>query len=476
MLKNILKKLLVPCLSFLSVQTACSVEKSPNVIFILVDDMGYYDLSSYGATEVNTAQIDKLAEQGVRFTDFYAAAPICSPSRAGLLTGCYPRRVNNHIWVHRPDSESGLNPEELTMAELFKQNGYKTACIGKWHLGFKEPFLPQQQGFDHYFGILHNLDTYEAVHFENSGGVPIIRNGQVLNRPADPAKLTRIYTEEAIRWIESLVEGEERPEQNEPFFLYLPHTMLHVPLGVSEPFIGTSDWGEYGDALIELDHYTGLLMDKLRELDLADNTVVIFMSDNGRGPGRNFDQPIRGHKTTTLEGGIRVPCIAWGPGLGIKKGITINELAHAMDWYPTLASLAGIKIPENIVLDGRDLSNLITGKANEITFSTQDNLLNATIPLRRYWNPGWEWSELIEREEYLNAFFYHGSIGELAAVRSGKWKLFLNPELVLYNLEKDPGERNPLNDQALKRKLRAMAALFQEEMRLFARPAGNMQY
>ena len=483
-MKHLIKLACVMLILFPMVKVA-SAQSKPNVIFILIDDMGYYDLSCYGATEVKTVQIDKLAEQGIRFTDFYAAAPICSPSRAALLTGSYPRRVNNHIWVHRPDSETGLNPTELTIAELFKQNGYNTACIGKWHLGFKEPFLPQQQGFDHYYGILHNLDSYEAAHFKDSGGVPVLRNGQVVDRPADPAKLTRLFTEEAMRWIESCVEGEEHSKQSktkslkkdyEPFFLYLPHTMLHVPLGVSAPFIGTSNWGEFGDALLELDYYTGLLMDKLKELNIADNTVVIFMSDNGRGPGRNADQPLRGSKLSTMEGGLRVPCIAWGPGLGIQKGVTTNVVAHAMDWYPALASLAGIKIPENIVLDGRDLSSLMKGKTDEITFSSQDNALNATIPLRRYWNPGREWSERIEREEYLNAFFYHGSTGELAAVRSGKWKLHLNPELILYNLETDPGERNPVNDQALKWKLRGMAALFQEEMRLFDRPAGMVQY
>jgi arylsulfatase A len=481
MLKNVFTKLAIPCLSILTVQPAYSRDNAPNVIFILIDDMGYYDLSCYGATEVKTVQIDKLAEQGIRFTDFYAAAPICSPSRAGLLTGCYPRRVGNHIWVHRPDSETGLNPEELTLAELFKQNGYKTACIGKWHLGFKEPFLPQQQGFDHYYGILHNLDSYEAAHFKDSGGVPVFRNGQVVDRPADPAKLTRLLTEESIRWIESCIREEGSPKQNKaeslkkettPFFLYLPHTMLHVPHGVSAPFTGTSNWGEFGDALLELDYYTGLLMDKLKELKIDDNTVVIFMSDNGRGPGRNADQPLRGNKLTTYEGGLRVPCIAWGPGSGIQKGVTTNLMAHAMDWYPTLASLAGIKIPEDIVLDGRDLCSFMKGKTEKITFSAQDNSLNAAIPLRRYWNPGREWSERIEQEEYLNAFFYHGSTGELAAVRSGKWKLHLNPDLTLYNLETDPGERKPVNDQALKWKLRGMAALLQEEMLIFARPVG----
>ena len=465
------KCLIVLCLSVLSIQKGQAQNKAPNIIFILVDDMGYYDLSCYGADEVNTTRIDKLAEEGLRFTDYYAAAPICSPSRAGLLTGCYPKRVGNNIWVHRPDSESGLNPEVLTIAKLFKQNGYNTACIGKWHLGFLEPFLPRQQGFDYYYGLLHNLDYYEKVHFEDQGGVPILRNGEVVVRPADPAQLTRLYTDEAIKWIESSVESED----SKPFFLYLPHTMLHSPLGVSDAFVGTSNWGEYGDAIQELDYHVGRLMDKLEELEIADNTLVVYTSDNGRKPGRNPDQPIRGSKLTTWEGGLRVPCIAWGPGIGIQKGATSKILAHAMDWYPTLASIAGIKVPENLVLDGRDLSLVITGESAEVSFSQENNSLNATVPLRRYWDPSYEWGEFIDREEYLNAFFYFGSQGSLAAVRSGKWKLHLNPELKLYNLETDPGEQNPVNDQALKWKMRGMAVLFQEEMVLTAIPAGRVK-
>ncbi len=467
---NLLKGLLVLCLSILIFPPGFSGDKQPNIVFILCDDMGYYDLSCYGADEVQTTQIDKLADEGIRFTDYYAAAPICSPSRAGLLTGCYPRRVGNHIWVHRPDSESGLHPDELTIAELFKQNGYSTACIGKWHLGFKEPFLPQQQGFDHYYGLLHNLDRFETVHFDDAGGVPVLRNGEVVERPADPAKLTRMYTDEAIHWMESIVKQEE----SQPFFLYLPHTMLHNPMGASDEFKGTSNWGLYGDAILEMDYHVGRLMDKIRELKIDDNTIVIYMSDNGRGPGRNPDQPIRGSKLTALEGGLRVPCIAWGPGLGVQQGATSEVLAYAMDWYPTLASFAGIKVPEQVVLDGRDLSSLIIGKADELSFSPDNISINAAIPLRRYWNPSYEWDQSIDRNEYLNAFFYHGSHGELAAVRSGKWKLHLSPELVLYNLETDPGERKPVNNQALKWKLRGLVVLFQEEMRLTARPAGQV--
>jgi len=283
----------------------------PNIIFIFIDDQGYYDLGCYGATEIKTPRIDQMAAEGIRFTDYYSAAPICSPSRAGLLTGCYPRRVENHIWVHRADSKSGIHPDEITIAEMFKDEGYKTACIGKWHLGFKEPFLPKNQGFDYYFGLLHNLDRIEVIYFEDKGGVPLMRNDTVVKRPADPAELTEVYTDEAIAFIEK--------NQNDPFFLYLPHTMLHTPLGVSPPFKGSSDWGEYGDAIQELDHNVGRIFDTLKELNLDEETVVIYASDNGRGPGRSDSQPIRGRKLSTFEGGIRVPAIAWGPGVGIRS-------------------------------------------------------------------------------------------------------------------------------------------------------------
>ncbi|MEX0320965.1 MAG: alpha/beta fold hydrolase [Puniceicoccaceae bacterium] len=451
------------------VSLSVGVFAKPNVLFVFVDDQGYYDLSCYGATEVKTTRIDRLAEEGVRFTDYYSAAPICSPSRAGLLTGCYPRRVGNHIWVHRPDSTYGIHPDELTIAELFKNNGYATACIGKWHLGFEKPLLPKYQGFDHYFGLLHNLDKFETVHFDDEGGIPIMRNDKVFQRPADPAKLTRLYTDEAIGWMKKQTKADK------PFFLYLPHTMLHTPLGASDRFKGSSDWGEYGDAIHEMDFHVGRLMDTLKALGIEDNTLVIYASDNGRGPGRNPDQPISGSKLTTWEGGLRVPCIAWGPGLGIEEGVTTSVMAHAMDWYPTLASIAGIKVPEGRIIDGRDMSHLLQGKSDVIEISAQGGPLNADVPLRRYWNPGKDWVDSISRDEYLNAFFYHGSAGAFSAVRSGKWKLHLNPDLRLYNLETDPGEKKPVRDGKMTWTLRGMAALFQEEMRLFSRPAGEAQ-
>ncbi|MDA7881392.1 alpha/beta fold hydrolase [Akkermansiaceae bacterium] len=452
-------------LLFLLIAQSYAKEDKPNIIFILVDDQGYYDLGCYGASEVKTPHIDAMAAEGTRFTDYYAAAPICSPSRAGLLTGCYPRRVGNHIWVHRADSRSGIHPDELTIAELLKQNGYATACIGKWHLGFHEPFLPRNQGFDHYFGLLHNLDPVEVIQLVEQGGVPLIRNGEVVKRPAVPAELTRLYTDEAIQFIEK--------NKKAPFFLYLSHTMLHNPLGVSAEFQGSSQWGEYGDAIQELDHHVGRIFDTLKKENLSDNTIVIYASDNGRGPGRTPDQKIKGRKLSTYEGGIRVPAIAWGPGLGLQSNTVSPTLVHAMDWYPTLATFAGIDVPRNRVIDGRDISPLLLGETKSVPHPGLKKSRNSAVPLRRRWNPDLEWQSLIHRNEYHDAFFYHGSQGALSAVRWKNWKLYLNPSLQLYDLADDPGESKLVRNPEILRKLRGMAVIFQEEMRLDARPAGE---
>ena len=442
---------------------ASAATDSPNIIVIFVDDQGYYDLGCYGATEVKTPRIDAMAKQGILFEDYYAAAPICSPSRAGLLTGCYPRRVGNHIWVHRADSTTGIHPDELTLAELFQANGYATACIGKWHLGFAEPFLPKNQGFDEYFGLLHNLDPVEVVYFGDKG-VPLMRNDKVVKQPADPSELTQVYTDEAIGFIER--------NKEKPFFLYLPHTMLHKPLGVSEPFRGTSEWGEYGDAIQELDHNVGRIFDTLKNLQIDDETIVVYASDNGRGPGRTPEQKIQGRKLSTYEGGIRVPAIAWGPGVGVQAGKRSRAVVRAMDWYPTLATLAGIAVPEGRVIDGRDITSLLKGDTQFVPAAGLKATLNASVPLRRRWEPPEEWAAIIKRHEFNDAFFYHGSEGELAAVRWRNWKLQLTPSPQLYDLAADVGETKPVRNGEISRKLRGMAILFQQEMLADARPPG----
>ena len=215
--------IIIIVLTHLSAKYAIAEEPKPNLIFILVDDQGYYDLGCYGGKEFDTPRIDQMAEEGILFTDYYAAAPICSPSRAAILTGCYPRRIGLATWVQRADSRKGIHPDELTLAELLKSSGYATACIGKWHLGFLPPFLPRQQGFDHYFGLLHNLDPVEVVYFENEGGVPLMRNEKIFKRPVDPAELTEAYTNEAISFI--------RKNKDRRFFLiYLRYLQLSLQM------------------------------------------------------------------------------------------------------------------------------------------------------------------------------------------------------------------------------------------------------
>jgi arylsulfatase A len=256
-----------------------------------------------------------------------------------------------------------------------------------------------------------------------------------IKRPADPSELTKAYTDEAIGFI--------RQNKDQPFFLYLPHTMAHVPMGISQDFQGKSRFGLYGDVIQCLDFHVGRILDELERLDIANNTLIVYASDNGRGPGRNPEQPIRGHKLSTWEGGIRVPCIAWGPGLGVRSNQVSAEVIRAMDWYPTFATFAGVKVPEPHVIDGRDISPLLTGKTKTVPPPGPDLSLNSDVPLRRGWNPPREWADIITRDEYHQAFFYHGSHGALAAVRWDKWKLQLHPAPVLYDLEVDPRRDNP---------------------------------
>lgn len=459
-------RFLLPALALIgALSPAGAVEDRPNVVIFFIDDQGYYDLGCYGATEVATPRIDQLAKEGIRFTDHYAAAPICSPSRAGLLTGAYPRRIGLETWVQRADSTRGIHPDEVTLAELFKTQGYATACVGKWHLGDLPSFVPQAQGFDSHFGLYANLDPVETAFF-GEAGVPLLRNGEIVKRPADPAELTRLYTDEAIAFVEK--------HRETPFFLYLPHTMLHEPIGVSPEFQGRTGWGDYGDAIEELDHHVGRFMDRLAALGLDQKTIVLYASDNGRGPGRNADQPMKGNKLSTWECGLRVPAILRAPGQGVTQGGVCGEIVSALDWYPTLATAAGIRIPaDHPLLDGRDLWPLLTGKADGIPRPSAGLSLNADLPLRRRWEPGGEWKDLFTREDYLNAFFHHGSEGALAAVRSGRYKMFLSPAPTLYDLESDPGESKPVRNGEIIRKLRGMAVMFQEEMSRDARPAGE---
>ncbi|WP_395737719.1 sulfatase [Prosthecobacter sp.] len=345
----------------------------PNVILINCDDLGYGDLGCYGSKVIATPQIDRMAREGVRFTNFHVASSFCSPSRAALLTGRLPARCGVP-YVLFPSEHTGLPPEEITIAEVLKQAGYATACVGKWHLGWRREFRPQQQGFDEFFGLLHTNDTEEwrtglSFHQLSMFEPSQLRDGDhVIEAPVDLAMLTQQYTRRALDFI--------RRQHERPFFLYLAHTMPHIPQYASPAFAGKSKNGVYGDCVEEIDWSTGSILDLLRELHLDERTLVIFTSDNGSGvhgakartvdrfPGHSFagsNGALRGGKGSTFEGGLRVPCIVWWPKT-IAAGRDDDTPWSALDFLPTCAQLAHTSCPAGVTLDGMDSSRLLLGQ------------------------------------------------------------------------------------------------------------------
>jgi len=421
--------------------------KLPNVVIIFIDDQGYGDLGSYGAIDYTTPNIDNLAVEGMRFTNFYAAQAVCSASRAGLLTGCYPNRIGI-TGALMPWSKIGISDKEMTIAQLLKQKGYATGMVGKWHLGHQKPFLPLQHGFDDYLGLPYSNDMW-PVDFD---GIPITEKsskpwkarypqlpiidgnkkvGEVRTLK-DQDKLTTMYTERAVRFIEE--------HHNDPFFLYVAHSMVHVPLGVSDKFRGKSKQGLFGDVMMEVDWSVGQIMKTLDKYHLRKNTLVIYTSDNG--PWLNFGNHagstggLREGKGTSWEGGQREPCIMRWPGM-IPDGVICNKLASTIDILPTLAMITGTKLPEHII-DGVNILPLMKGDSTA--------------------NP-------------RKVFYYYYHRNSLEAVRKGHWKLVLphsyrsyegvppgkdgfpgpyahdSTGLVLYNLRRDPGERYNVIEQ-----------------------------
>lgn len=353
----------------------------PNLIIIFADDQGYQDVGCFGSELIKTPRLDKMAGEGMRFTSFYAQT-VCGPSRAALMTGCYPLRVakrNNQVDVH-----PYLHGREITIAELLKEVGYTTACFGKWDLaghrqvGYDPNLLPTRQGFDYFFGTPTSNDSK----------VNLLRNEEVIEKSADMNNLTRRYTDEAIAFI--------RANKHKPFFVYVPHTMPHTRLGASAQFRGQSKRGLYGDVIEEIDWNVGRILDTIKELELDENTYVIYTSDNGpweiKKENGGSAAPLRGAKTSSWEGGLRVPCIMRAPGR-IPAGATCDEIASTMDMLPTLAKLAGARVPTDRVVDGHDVSDLMHGREG------------ATSPTK--------------------AFYYYQHT-HLQAVRSGKWKLHLS--------------------------------------------------
>lgn len=427
-------------------QSTNDAERLPNFVLINVDDLGYADIGPFGSDN-HTPHLDQMAAEGRRLTSHYAA-PVCSPSRASLMTGCYPKRVLPIPHVLFPAGEVGLNPDEITIAELLKTAGYATACFGKWHLGDQPSFLPTNQGFDTYFGIPYSNDMGPPQDGSKSNlgkplpeptpqrlandrtkrdelgirgmaqpPLPLLEDDKVVDRVGakGQAEVTRQYTERATKFI--------REHRDNPFFVYLPHSAVHFPLYPSEEFIGTSPNGLIGDWAQEVDWSVGEVLSTIREFDLQENTLVIFTSDNGgalRHGSKN--QPLRGTKGQTWEGGIRVCTMAWWPGK-IPAGTSTDAITTTMDILPTFARLAGVQPPQDRKIDGVDVTSVLLGDP--------------------------------ENEPRQKFFYFRGL--NLQAVRSGPWKLHLSvsdkkrgsrhdpPRPQLFHLGNDIGEMNDLS-------------------------------
>lgn len=415
-----------------------AADRKPNFVVILTDDQGYADLGCYGAPQIKTPAIDQMAAEGMRFACFYAAAPICTPTRAALMTGCYATRVGLGTPLHTLDKEA-LNPDEITLAELLREAGYATACIGKWHLGHHESFLPTRQGFDYYYGTPMGHMFLDVKKQEEQTDL-FLRNEERIPFPP-PGELTERLTEEAVRYV--------KEHADRPFFLYLAHSMPHIPLEASVRFRGTSDGGLYGDVIETIDWSTGEVLKAIREAGLAEDTYVIFTSDNGPNPGDGSPGPYRGGKHSAYEGGVRVPGIVWAPG-HVTAGTTCDELVCIFDLYPTMARLGGATLPADRVIDGRDITPLLHGETGARSPHPQ--------------------------------FLYYVRDGKLAGIRDGTWKLLIDVKTgpwshagkALYNLASDPGEQdnviqsNPGLAGNLESEMRAMDA----ELRQTARPVG----
>ena len=388
-------------------------DRLPNIIIIYTDDQGYADVGVFGATNFQTPNLDRMASQGVRFTSFYVSQPVCSASRASLMTGCYANRIgisgalNHH-------SEKGIHEQETTIAEVCKSKGYATAMFGKWHLGHHEPFLPPNHGFDEYFGIPYSNDMW-PFHPDREEGfyppLPLMEGIKTVNpnvQPKDQQQFTKSFTERAVSFINR--------NHDKPFFLYLAHPMPHVPLYTSSDFEGVSEQGRYGDVISEIDWSVGQLLQSLKTHELEEETLIIYASDNGPwiayGEHGGSALPLREGKGTTYEGGIRVPCIMRWPGK-IPAGSENQEPVMTIDILPTIAGIIGADLP-GLPIDGKDIWPLMAGQPNA-------------------------------KSPHEALYFYYRQ-NELQALRAGKWKLVF-PHQVRMNVDPQPPTRTYRNGQ-----------------------------
>jgi len=463
--KTVLALCLLACLAIRSEAA------QPNFVIIFTDDQGYADLSCFGGKHVSTPRIDQMADEGAKLTSFYVAAPVCTPSRAALMTGCYPKRIEmatgDNFPVLLAGDAKGLNPSELTIAEVLKSAGYKTGMFGKWHLGDQPDFLPTRQGFDEYFGLPYSHDIH-PYHMQQKRyqfpPLPLLDGETVVEMDPDADYLTRRFTKRAVEFIEK--------HKDEPFFLYIPHPIPHRPLHASPPFMqdvpkalkarlanesksNTIDYRTRDkllrQAIGEIDWSVGQILDALKEQGLDDNTIVIFTSDNGPSlPGKAT--PLSGKKGSTLEGGMREPTVIRWPGK-IPAGSVNNKLLTTMDLMPTFTKLAGAHLPDDRVIDGKDIWPALSGDA----------------------------------ESPHEAFFYFKG-NTLEAVRSGDWKLHLaksgsktkasrGDRPALFNLETDIGEKKNLlgNHPDIVERLTAYATAFEKELQQNSRPAAFVE-
>jgi arylsulfatase A-like enzyme len=435
---------------------ATSLARSPNVVVIFIDDMGYGDIGPYGATKQRTPHLDRMAKEGMKLTSFYAA-PVCSVSRAQMMTGCYGARVSVP-GVYFPGQSVGLNPAEVTVAERLKEKGYATQMIGKWHLGDQPEFLPTRQGFDHYLGIPYSNDMLKKSADTKIPVVPLLRDEKIaeLMDGEGQRRMVELYTKEAVDFI-----GRNK---DQPFYLYFAHNAVHTPIYPGAAFAGKSQNGRFGDWVEEVDWSVGQVLDALRSQGLEKDTLVVFTSDNGpwltKGADGGSAGPLRGGKGSTWEGGVREPTIAWWPGR-VPAGSVNDAVAGTIDLLPTIVSLAGGTVPASPVIDGRDITSILLGQS---------------------------------RESAREAHYYFAAY-DLQAVRQGRWKLALVPQpdgmgkqaakvpagLRLYDLDAEIGEQTDVAAQhpEIVAKLKALADKMAAEIGgktpTSRRPAGEVK-